>query len=407
MLKSLIEQGTALIVEKEKIAANGEYNLSGERYRENEARRSHFPILPLGEVAEVIAGQSPPGKSYNDAGVGMPFYQGKTEFGQMFIGEPTKWTTDPQRFAEGGDILMSVRAPVGPVNFATQQICIGRGLAAIRPMEGHVLTTYAFYVLRSLESEITGSTGAAFASINKGDIEKIQIPLPPLEVQREIVAEIEGYQRVIDGARAVVDNYRPQIAVDPEWPMVELEKIADVTSSKRILAEEYVSIGVPFYRTKEIVELSRGGSISLELFISRERFESIGAKSGVPCKGDILVSAVGTIGTSWVVSDKRDFYFKDGNLLWIRNFRNTDSYYLKHYLDSIFSGEVNSIVFGAAYKALTIVRLKKFQIPLPPLETQQAIVAEIEAEQALVAANWELVERFEKKIKAVIGRVWG
>ena len=94
-----------LIVEKEKIAAGGEYNLSGERYRENVARLSHFPIVPLGSVAEVVAGQSPPGKSYNDNGVGMPFYQGKTEFGQMFIGEPTKWTTDPQRFAEDGDIL--------------------------------------------------------------------------------------------------------------------------------------------------------------------------------------------------------------------------------------------------------------------------------------------------------------
>ncbi len=188
-----------LIAEKGKIAEGGEYSLNGERYQESGVRLSHFSIVPLGEVAEVIAGQSPPGKSYNNNDVGMPFYQGKTEFGQMFIGEPAKWTTDPQRFAEGGDILISVRAPVGPVNFATQKICIGRGLAAIRPMEDHVLKTYAFYVLRSLESEITGSAGAAFASINKGDIKKIEIPLPPLEVQREIVAEIEGYQRVIDG----------------------------------------------------------------------------------------------------------------------------------------------------------------------------------------------------------------
>ena len=236
---------------------------------------------------------------------------------------------------------------------------------------------------------------------------KVKIPLPPLEVQREIVSEIEGYQRVIDGARAVVENYRPQIAVDPEWPIVELGKIADVTSSKRILAEEYVPIGVPFYRTKEIVELNRGDSISLKLFISHERFESIRAKSGVPCKGDILVSAVGTIGTSWVVSDKRDFYFKDGNLLWIRNFKNADPYYLKHYLDSVFSGGVDSIVFGAAYKALTITRLKEFLIPLPSLESQQMIVVEIEAEQALVDANWELIERFEKKIQDTVGRVWG
>ena len=222
VLEKLILQGTALIVEKTKITEGGEYNLSGERYRDNSGHHSHFPIVPLGKIAEVIAGQSPPGKSYNETGIGMPFYQGKTEFRRMFIGEPSKWTTAPQRLAQQDDILMSVRAPVGPVNFATQEICIGRGLAAIRPKAEHVLGSFAFYVLRSLEPEITGDAGAAFASINKGAIEKIEIPLPPLEVQREIVAEIEGYQRVIDGARAVIDNYRPHIPIDPKWPMVEL-----------------------------------------------------------------------------------------------------------------------------------------------------------------------------------------
>ena len=120
-----------------------------------------------------------------------------------------------------------------------------------------------------------------------------------------------------------------------------------------------------------------------------------------------LVSAVGTIGTSWVVSDKRDFYFKDGNLLWIKNIRDADPNYIKHCLDSVFSKGVDSIVFGAAYKALTIVRLKKVKIPMPNLKAQQMVVAEIEAEQALVNANRELITRFEQKIQDTIGRVWG
>ena len=225
-------------------------------------------------------------------------------------------------------------------------------------------------------------------------------------MQKEIVAEIEGYQRVIDGARAVVENYRPHITIDPEWPVVALEDIANVTSSKRILAEEYVTNGIPFYRTKEVVELSNGGKISSEYYISRDRFDSICGVFGAPHQGDILVSAVGTIGISWVVADERDFYFKDGNLLWVKNVRSTDPYYLKYCMDSVFSQGVDSIVFGAAYKALTIMRLKELKIPLPPLETQQAIVSDIEAEQALVDANRELIERFEKKIRDVIGRVW-
>ena len=165
-----------IVVNKEEIAVNGDFNLSGERYRENKVKISHFPIVPLGEIAEVIAGQSPPGDTYNDLGIGTPFYQGKTEFGKVIIGPPTKWTTDPRRFAETGDILMSVRAPVGPVNIASQRICIGRGLAAIRPKETQLHPSYAFYILRSLENEITGDAGAAFASINRADIEKISIP---------------------------------------------------------------------------------------------------------------------------------------------------------------------------------------------------------------------------------------
>ena len=211
---------TGLIVKREKVSEDGHYNLSGERYRKTISFSSHFTQVLLGEVTEVTSGQSPPGKSYNEVGCGTPFYQGKTEFGEMFIGNPVKWTTNPRKFANSGDILMSVRAPVGPINFATQRICIGRGLCAIRPNADRLNAIYVFYLLQSMASQITGSAGAAFASINKADIEKIQIPLPPLDVQREIVAEIEGYQKVIDGARGrcqelpPAHTHRPRVAND-------------------------------------------------------------------------------------------------------------------------------------------------------------------------------------------------
>ena len=124
-----------LLVTKEALTVGGEYNLNGDRYnKEQRAISTSWPMVSLKAVADVVPGQSPPGDSYNDVAAGAPFYQGKTEFGQRFLGEPSKWTTDPKRFAEKGDVLMSVRAPVGPVNLTNQRICIGRGLAAIRPM---------------------------------------------------------------------------------------------------------------------------------------------------------------------------------------------------------------------------------------------------------------------------------
>ncbi|MYH17530.1 MAG: N-6 DNA methylase [Gemmatimonadetes bacterium] len=172
---------------------------------------SEWPMVELGTMAEVIAGQSPPGESYNNTGLGTPFYQGKTEFGDVFIGEPMKWTTDPKRIAEKDDILLSVRAPVGPVNLATHRICIGRGLAAIRPVRSELVNKYTFYILRNLESEISGNMGAAFSSINLREIRRLKIPLPPVETQLTIVAEIETERKLVDANRGLVKRMEENV----------------------------------------------------------------------------------------------------------------------------------------------------------------------------------------------------
>ena len=137
-----------------------------------------WEIKKLGDVCEVIAGQSPKSQFYNEDKVGLPFYQGKKEFQKKYIGEPTKWTSKITKEALEDDILMSVRAPVGPVNFSTQKCCIGRGLAAIRSSE-LIDKDYCFYYLQSKEDELIGNSGAVFNSINKTQIGNIPIPIPP------------------------------------------------------------------------------------------------------------------------------------------------------------------------------------------------------------------------------------
>ena len=408
VLEQLIQQGTALIVEKSKIADSGEYNLSGERYKESTWRKSQFPMVPLGDVADVIAGQSPPGKSYNNVGVGTPFYQGKAEFGRMYIGEPAKWTTDPQRLAEEGDILMSVRAPVGPVNFATQKICIGRGLAAIRPISDRALGTYIFRLLRSLESEITGSAGAAFASINKGAIKKIEVPLPPLATQREIVAEVQGYQRVIDGARAVIDNYKPHIPIDPDWPMVELGEVVDVRGGKRLpKGHQFTESPTdhPYIRVCDF----RDRSVKLDdlRFISEEVHSQI-ARYTIS-SADVYISIAGTIGLMGTIPGKLD----GANLTENAARLSFDQERLdRRFLAIVGSGElvqdqIRSLTHAVGVPKLALERIRTLRLPVPPIDRQQTIVAEIEAEQAVVDANRELIERFKEKISAAIGRVWG
>lgn len=181
-------------------------NLERERrYFGQEVKRlKDVKWVKLGEVAEIISGQSPPGSSYNNAGVGIPFYQGKAEFRSLFIGEPTKWTTDPRKFADKGDIVISVRAPVGPVNLVTQPICIGRGLTAIRPVEERLLTNFAFYILNSMQVEIVGNAGTTVTSINRDDIKKIKIPLPSIGIQKQLIAEAEKEEKIIESNRHLI-----------------------------------------------------------------------------------------------------------------------------------------------------------------------------------------------------------
>jgi type I restriction enzyme S subunit len=162
----------------------------GDGENQEAAGKRRWQLKTLGDVAEVIAGQSPEGSFYNNSGNGLPFYQGKKEFGERFIGPPTIWTSQITKVALKGDILMSVRAPVGPINFATQKSCIGRGLAAIR--SGKDLNkNFVFYFLLSKQEEIVGTQGAVFASINKNDIQSIEIAVAPIPEQQRIVGILD------------------------------------------------------------------------------------------------------------------------------------------------------------------------------------------------------------------------
>ena len=166
--------------------------------------------VKLSEVAEVVAGQSPEGKYYNVTGEGMPFYQGKTEFTNMYLGKSGMWTKKITKIAEQGDILMSVRAPVGPVNIATEEICIGRGLASIRANK--IGQIFLFHYLKSIEDKVCGNGGAVFDSISKRQIEELRIPLPPFETQSQLVAEMEEQEKIIEVNKKLITMMEQKIA---------------------------------------------------------------------------------------------------------------------------------------------------------------------------------------------------
>jgi type I restriction enzyme, S subunit len=155
-----------------------------------------------------------------------------------------------------------------------------------------------------------------------------------------------------------------------------LGDLLEITSSKRIHMADYVASGIPFYRSKEVIERAKGNSISTELFISHAQFDLIKQKFGSPRDGDILLTSVGTLGVPYVVRGDGDFYFKDGNLTWMRNFSQAISpQFLYYWLTSPqIQQKLDEVSIGSTQKALTISALKALQIPLPTRATQDEIV---------------------------------
>lgn len=197
---------------------------------------NHLPsVLPpgwiichLNEVAEVILGQSPSSSTYNGDGEGFPFYQGKADFGEMYP-SPRVWCTEPKKVAEKGDVLISVRAPVGPTNLAPDRSCIGRGLAAVRPL-GSIEPIFILYMLRAYEEELASKgTGSTFTAISGDTLRRFPVPIPPLAEQRRIVAKIEIF---LSGLKAVSSAVNQAEIVQVNYPKVLLKSAFEGMLSK-------------------------------------------------------------------------------------------------------------------------------------------------------------------------------
>jgi type I restriction enzyme, S subunit len=188
-----------------------------------------------------------------------------------------------------------------------------------------------------------------------------------------------------------------------EWLEKSIEELTEVTSSKRIHASDYTPIGVPFYRSKEIIEKAKGKSISTELFISDEQFNSIATKFGSPQEGDILLTSVGTLGVPYLVQANEKFYFKDGNLTWLKTSEaKVNSDFIYYWLTSSRAKQaIDEVTIGSTQQALTIVALKSLKLNLPPLPEQQAIAGILGALDDKIELNRRMNETLESMARAI------
>ena len=407
-----------LIVEKEKIAGNGDYNLSGERYRKGAAHAHEFPLVFLGDPSlfRVESGGTPKSDVETYWNGGIPWATLVDLPTTDFI---TQITTTQRTISEIGlrdssakmipanSVVVSTRATIGRIAINRVPIATNQGFknVVIEDSSRAVPEYVALALTRLVPTMDAWATGGTFKEISKSKFCELQIPLPPLDVQKEIVAEIEGCQKIIDGARAVVDHYRPHIPIHADWPMVLIGSLCVVErgASPRPI-HDFITNAPDGVNWIKIGDAEVGGK-----FITRtnERITPEGAAKSRRVKpGDFILSNSMSFGRPYIMAIEGCIH--DGWLL-LRDFvKDLNSDFLYSILGStLVLEQFERAATGGVVNNLNSELVRNVRIPLPPLATQQAIVVEIEAEQTLVAANRELIARFERKIQTTLARVWG
>jgi type I restriction enzyme S subunit len=309
---------------------------------------------------------------------------------------------------EDSELLITCRgATCGSVNVSQSKSWITGNAMVVKPLDNATDRDFLKYFFCGVLDFKKVITGAAQPQITRKSLSPVLVPFPPLPEQQRIVAILDAAFERIDAAianteknlanaRELFESYLNEVVArkGEGWEEKKLSELGNITSSKRIFKKEYTDSGVPFYRTKEVKEKAHGRDISTELFISKERYTEIKYKFGVPHQGDILLTAIGTIGEIFVVDDDDEFYFKDGNVLWLKGFKSVNSYFLKYVLMS-FVENIRRLSHGSAYNALPIMKLKEHVVYLPSIRTQEEIVERLDD---YLETSLQLEGLFERKL---------
>lgn len=341
----------------------------------------------ISDLCTVIAGQSPAGSSYNEKGVGIEFHQGKKAFGNTTLMPSGIWTMVTTKLALPGDILMSVRAPVGPTNMTDRQVCIGRGLAAIRCKEG-VIPSYVLYALRNIESKIIGNDGAVFNSINKKMIEDLPLPLLTLSEQEEIVTYLDTSFAKIDAIKANAEKELEEAkklfaaalneAMTPKEGWVE-KTLGEITN-KISDGSHNPPIGLEFSKYEMLSSKNvRNDVFNFEnpRYLSKEDFEKEDKRTNIE-RGDILLTIVGAgLGDCCVYDYDRKIVFQRS----VSVIKPSTDKILSRFLMFTLQFNLDRLKHesnGAAQKGIYLKQLASYRVIIPPLSDQHSIVTHLD-----------------------------
>lgn len=403
----------SIVVEKTRIIENGDFNLNGDRYKETiHKNNSKFEMVSLSELCELIRGvtYSKEDEVEEDGykvlrANNIKLDSGNIDFNDVKLVSKNLKLSDKQKL-KAKDIFICTASGsaehIGKTAFVEQDIdyYFGGFMGAIRCNE-QVLPEFLFQNIRGVRFNNHLNNIIAGANIKNLKAEflySFKIPLPPLTIQKEILTKIELFEKIIAGAKQVVENYKPQIDIKPEWEMVELGSVCDFSQGIQVDLElqskEYIDGYDVFLRIENYTQNSDDfryipKELSKNKYIRKDEVVVVryGASAGFVGRGfdGVLANNLFKVSPNEKITNNFLFY-----------------YLSSEYVQSYFK----RITAGGAMPALSFKTVEVVQIPIIPLEEQNLIVSQIEKEQQLVSASKELVNIYEQKIKDEINKLW-
>ena len=375
----------------------------------------------LSDISTIIMGQSPSSDSYNENGNGLPFFQGKAEFGKINP-IPVKWCSKPKKVAEKHDILLSVRAPVGSTNIADTTCCIGRGLAAIRCKSDQSFHKYIYWFLNLFEVSLSAQgKGSTFKAINKKTIENIQVPLPPLEEQKRIA-------EILDRADAIRQKRERAIALTEElarstflemfgdpvinpkgWEIVTLNQISEVQGGLQVNKKRQNNpIEIPYLRVANVYRNKFILNDIKYIKVTQKELEKTKLQ-----KGDLLiVEGHGTreeIGRSAVWNGDIENCTHQNHLIRVRiDPSKAEPNYVSAFLNS-YGGRLQLIKSSKTTSGLNTIStsdVKSTKILLPPLNLQYEYFRVIQKVSRIINLHEQYLEESENFFNSLLQRAF-
>ena len=377
--------------------------------------------LTLKDIALINMGQSPDSKTYNEEKEGIPFYQGKSDFGKINP-IPRVWCSNPIKIAEKDDILISVRAPIGDTNIATEKCCIGRGLASIRPLNENINKKYLYYLLNSKYKELNKfGTGSTFKAITKENLCNLKCAeIPDIKEQIEVVKKLDNVSQIIEIKKKQLEK----LSIIIKSQFVEMfgdvvkgtkynenqKSINDIAFVTKLAGFEFTDY-IKYQDSGDIIMLRGLNCKNGRLVLDNIKWIDKEISDMLPRSklfiGDILMTYAGTIADVAMV-DEDDKYHLAPNVAKISiNNRNEVNPIFIMYTFMMTHNYIMSFASKTSQPSISMEKIRKFTYYLPPIELQNQFA---EFVKQIDKQKFESVIKAEKEIEKIQKNIyykWG